>query len=134
MTFFFPDTKIQRSGYITNTTNIYNYPVQGFATGEIIPIALVYFWHKTRNLRLKIFSTVHDSIVSKVFDDDVQEAIKIAKECLTLDVYKFLEVVYGYKFVVPLGLGVKAGDYWGDDKATEYKWDIFPSGKEIERT
>lgn len=133
MTFYFPDTKVQRSGYITNTTNIYNYPVQGFATGEIIPIALIYFWHKTRNLALRIFSTIHDSIVSKARKDCVEEAIAIAKECLTLDVYKFLEVVYGYKFVVPLGLGVKAGSCWGDDKAKEYKWDIWPDGKEIMR-
>lgn len=133
MTFYFPDTKVQKSGYITNTTNIYNYPVQGFATGEIIPIALIYFWHKTRNLALHIFSTVHDSIVSKVHKDAVKGVMEIAKECLTTDVYRFLDVVYNYKFVVPLGLGVKAGDCWGDEKAVEYKWDVWPSGKEIQR-
>src|SRR5690606_8057341 len=63
MTFYFPGTKMHsRTGYIDNTTNIYNFPIQGFATGEIIPIALVYFWHKTRDLRVRIMAVIHDSI------------------------------------------------------------------------
>ena len=59
MKFYFPGTKMQASGYITNSTKIYNYPIQGFATGEIIPIALVCFWHRTRDLRVTIFNSVH---------------------------------------------------------------------------
>lgn len=134
ITFHFPGTKIQRSGYITNSTNIYNFPVQGFATGEIIPIAMVYFWHKTRNLKVRLYLTVHDSLISNVHKSDTAKAIEIAKECLTTDVYEYLERVYHYTFRVPLGLGVKAGKCWGDNEATEYKWDIWPDGHEIERT
>lgn len=134
MTFHFPGTKIQRSGYISNSTNIYNFPVQGFATGEIIPIAMVYFWHKTRNLRVKLYLTVHDSLISNVFKDDVDQVIDIAKECLTTDVYEYLDRVYHYKFVVPLGLEAKVGTFWSDGSIVERKWDVFPSGFEIERT
>ena len=132
MTFYFPGTKIQRSGYITNSTNIYNYPIQGFATGEIIPIALVYFWHKTRNMPVRIFSTIHDSIACKIkkgYEDEVTEA---AKQALTTDVYDFLSVVYKYEFRVPLGLGAKVGEFWG--KGDEKKWDITRDGTEIDRT
>lgn len=134
ITFYFPNTKIHsHTGYIDNTTNIYNFPVQGFATGEIIPIALVYFWHKTRDLRVRIFATIHDSIDTKTHKDDVEETTEIAKECLTLDVYRHLKAVYKYEMKVPLGLGVTAGTYWGDKTATEMKWDIFPNGEIVQR-
>lgn len=133
MTFFFPGTSIRSNGSITNTTNIYNFPIQGFATGEIIPIALVYFWHKTRSIRCRIMATIHDSIDTKTHKDDVEEATKIARECLTTDVYEHLDVVYKYEMITPLGLGVVAGKYWGDKTATEYKWDVTIDGTIIER-
>lgn len=135
MTFFFPGTKIHpRTGYIDNTTNIYNFPIQGFATGEIIPIALVYFWHKTRDLRVRIMATIHDSIDTKTHKDDVEQATAIARECLTMDVYRHLDKVYKYKMRVPLGLGATASKYWGDKTASERKWDVIPeTGEVIER-
>lgn len=131
MTFFFPDTKMDRNGYISNTTSIYNYPVQGFATGEIIPIALVFFWHRTRDMRCRIFCTVHDSIAAKVHKNDVEQVKQEAKQSLTHDVYDFLRRVYKYEFHVPLGLGSKCGTHWGT--GPEEKWDVFPDGTEIKR-
>ena len=105
---------------------------QGFATGEIIPLALVYFWHKTRELRVNIFVTIHDSIDSRVHKDDVEETIKIAKVCLTTDVYNHLNVVYGYNMRTPLGLGAKYGKHWNEGE--EIKWDLMPgTGEEIVR-
>lgn len=132
MIFYFPGTKMQRSGYITNSTNIYNYPVQGFATGEIIPLVLVYFWHRTRNLPVRIFSTIHDSIACKVKKGYSDEVLNAAKQAFTHDVYSHLLRVYNYKFRVPLGLGAKVSTHWGDTKE-EYKVDVFPDGTEIER-
>lgn len=130
MTFFFPAV-LQDSGYVTFTTQIYNFPIQGFATGEIIPLALVYFWHKTRQLRCNIFVTIHDSIDSRVHKDDVEAVDAIAVECLTTDVYAHLERVYNYKMRTPLGLGMKAGKHWGD--GDEKKYDVFPNGEVVER-
>lgn len=130
MTFYFP-AEVRRNGSISYQTNIYNYPIQGFATGEIIPIALVYFWHKTRELRCTIFVTIHDSIDARVHKDDVDEVTMLAKECLTTNVYEHLRVVYKYEMKTPLGLGAKAAKHWGEGK--ELKWDIFPDGTEIER-
>lgn len=129
MIFYWPDTVMKRGGYITNTTQIYNYPVQGFATGEIIPIALVHFWHRTKGMRIKIFTTIHDSIGSKVHKDEVEEYKEISKVSLTTDVYRFLREVYGYEFSVPLGVGVKVARNWAQTK-TEYAWNVWPDGKE----
>lgn len=132
MVFYFPGTKMQRSGYITNSTNIYNYPVQGFATGEIIPLVLVYFWHRTRNMDVRIFATIHDSIACKIKGGTFDEVMDVAKQAFTYDVYNHLLRVYGYKFRVPLGLGAKVSSHWGDTK-DEVKIDCWPDGREEKR-
>jgi DNA polymerase I-like protein with 3'-5' exonuclease and polymerase domains len=129
MVFYWPDTVRSRSGYISNTTQIYNYPVQGFATGEIIPIALVHFWHRTAGYRVRIFTTIHDSIGAKVHKDDVEVAKLLSKIALTTDVYRFLEEIYDYKFTVPLGVGFKVSRNWGYTK-TEHSWNVWPDGRE----
>ena len=131
MTFYFDATVSKRTGYISYTTQIYNFPVQGFATGEIIPIALVYFWHRTRNLRCDIFVTIHDSIDSRVHKDDVEAVDEIAIQSLTRDVYEYLERVYKYKLKTPLGLGMKHAKHWNE--GDEIKLDVFPNGEVIER-
>ena len=128
MMFFWPQVEM-RKGYITHTTEIYNLPVQGFATGEIIPIALVHFWHRIKGKRILILNTIHDSIISKVHKDVVEEYEEIAKVALTYDVYRFLHEVYGYDFKVPLGVGIKTGKHW-DESKVEKIWSVWPDGRE----
>ena len=131
ITFYFP-AEVQRSGYITYTTQIYNYPIQGLSTGEIIPLALVYFWHRSKHLRVETFLTIHDSIDARVHKDDREELDKIAVQSLTTDVYNHLRNVYQYTIRTPLGLGSKAGRHWGSGHET--KLDVFPCGKVVDRT
>lgn len=129
MRFYWPGTKMSRRGYIDNTTSISNYSVQGFATGEIIPIALVHFWHRSRGLNITIWNTIHDSIASR-FHRDVEPTYKIlSKHCLTTDVYNFLREVYHYEFKVPLGVGVKVAKNWGSATIEEI-WTVNPDGTE----
>lgn len=127
--FYWPDAKIYKSGYIKRTTEIFNLPISGFATGEIIPIALVYFWHRTRGMPVEIFNTVHDSICVRQPEEQVDETTAIAKQAMTLDVYDFLTKVYRYEFHVPLGFGMKSSKNWGTSK-TEHKWDVWREGYE----
>lgn len=124
-----PGTRMSRSGYIDNTTNISNYPIQGFATAEIIPIALVYFWHRSRNYRIVLWNTIHDSIASRVHKDEIEIYKAISKQSFTYDVYKFLREVYEYDFKLPLGVGIKIGDHWGVAPYEE-NWDVMPDGTE----
>jgi DNA polymerase I-like protein with 3'-5' exonuclease and polymerase domains len=127
MTFYWPGTKMNRGGYITNTTQIYNYPVQGFATGEIIPIALVHFWHRSAGAAIRIFTTIHDSIGAIVHKDAVEICKQLLKQSLTDDVYRYLREIYDYEFVTPLGVGVKASRNWGT-ASSESIWNVFPDG------
>lgn len=129
LTFHWPSVTISRSGYISYSTEIFNLPISGLATGEIIPLALVHFWHRIRGLRTQIFNTVHDSIIVRQPKEDVDMVTQIAKQAMTLDVYRFLSEVYKYDMHVPLGFGMKTGTHWGESK-TEHKWDVWRDGSE----
>lgn len=132
MRYYWPYAEMGRRGYVNVTSAVYNYPVQALATAEIIPIALVYFWHRLADEGLteyvRIVNTVHDSIVCEVHPDYTEQFRDLAKRCFTIDVYRYLRRVYGMAFKVPLGCGTKVGEYWG--KGKEVTWDVWPNGRE----
>ena len=70
--YFFPNVERLRSGSVTNSTAIKNYPVQGFATADLLPIALINLKKllTERNLKTIICNTVHDSIVLDVYPEE----------------------------------------------------------------
>lgn len=127
MIFYWPGTRPTGNGRVTNQTQIYNYPVQGFATGEIIPIALVHFWHRSRGTSIELFVTIHDSIGARVNDEEVELSKQLLRQSLTDDVYRYLREVYNYEFVTPLGVGVKASRNWGTADV-ECIWNVAPDG------
>lgn len=122
LSYYWPDTTMDRSGYVRNSTSICNYPVQAFATAEIIPIALTSFWHRIQEegLRMMIVNTVHDSIIVELPEEEVEDFHRLAQQCLIEDVYPYLEQVYGVKLTVPLGCGVSTGTHWGSKDETTY--------------
>lgn len=130
MRFYWPDTALQQrkygKPYITNTTSIFNYPVQSFATAEIIPIGLVFMWHlmKAAGMQSYIVNTVHDSIISELHPSETTQFATLALRSLTHDTYKYLKQVYNVSFTVPLGAEVKVGSHWGEGKGEA--WDVEP--------
>jgi DNA polymerase I-like protein with 3'-5' exonuclease and polymerase domains len=103
LSFYFPFCKLTSSGWITHTTNIYNYPVQGFATAEIIPIALVCAWHRMANWNSFLVNTVHDSIIAELHPSEVEAWHELARTCFISDTYSILRSLYGIELTVPLG-------------------------------
>ena len=112
-TFFFPDCHMQHSGYVTNSTNIKNIPVQHLATAEIIPIAVTYLWHAMKTMESFIVNTIHDSAIAELHPDEHEQFEVYCLHAFTTLVYFYLKEVYGIEFNVPLGIGVKIGDHWG---------------------
>lgn len=115
---------MDRSGYITNTTSICNYPVQAFATAEIIPAALVIMWHllKASGSRIYIINTIHDSIACEVHPEEVENFHTIAKWSLIDGTYAFIKRLYGIDLVCRLGCGIKVATHWGATKdETKYE-------------
>ena len=126
LVYYWPDTRMDDSGYIRNTTSICNYPVQAFATAEIIPIAVVCMWHllRTGGYKTYLVNTIHDSIVAYVHESEVELFHQLAQRCMIDEVYRVVEALYGIKLIVPLGCGVKVGKHWG--VADEVKYEARP--------
>jgi DNA polymerase I-like protein with 3'-5' exonuclease and polymerase domains len=131
MRYYWPYAKMGNDGYCNVTSAVYNYPVQALATAEIIPIALVYFWHRLRERGLedyiKLVNTVHDSVVSEVHPDYEREFERLAVD-VWHDVYCYLREVYGMEFSVPLGTEVNLGSHWAASGNYTKAYDVFPDG------
>lgn len=123
MVFYWPDCSVQRSGYISKTTEIFNYPVQSFSTAEIIPISLVCFWHRLKRSGLKMFltNTVHDSIVAELPPEEDEAFAELSRRSFLDDCPKYLRSNYGIDLYVPLGCEVKVGDFWSKGKGRKYE-------------
>lgn len=119
MRYYFNGVTVQPDGYISGQQKVFNYPIQGLATGEIIPIGLVYFWYRTRNLKLFIVNTVHDSIVCEVPQEEIELFRLLVVQSLTTDVYSYLERVYNITLKLPLGVSTKIGTHWGVSAFTD---------------
>lgn len=108
--YIFPDVERTFYGGANKYTQIVNYPVQGFATADIVPVAIIRLWNemRSRNLRSYLVLTVHDSIVADVHPEErglmVELLANIAK-------YAEEELIkrYAIKMFVPLGCEVKIG-------------------------
>lgn len=116
MRFYWPDTKMTGSGYVTNSTSICNYPVQGFATAEIIPIAITHQWHrmKAANMTSFLVNTIHDSSIGEINPKEIELYKKIGVKAYTTDVYNYLQEVYHIQFTAPLGVEIKLSPHWSD--------------------
>lgn len=119
--FYFPKAEIQRGGYITETTKIFNNPIQQLATADMVPLSLVLLWHLIIVLgeRCRLVNTVHDSAVAEVNRECLVDYKAMARWSFTDGVRGMLERLYGIKFTIPLGVGIKASEHWSDTKDEE---------------
>ena len=111
----FPDTQWTRWGTATNRTSICNYPVQGFATADILPICLVRLDKELRHYKSVICNTVHDSIVVDCHPDEEDTVVHILKSCM-LEVADDLKKRYNINYLMPVGIEIKKGKNWLDTK------------------
>lgn len=111
----FPDVVRKATGRVSHFTQIKNYPVQGFATADIVPIALLHIDQLLTGMQSCIVNTVHDSIVIDVHPDEERRVIDIIEETnQTLDT--LIASRWGVTFNVPLLLEAKIGPNWLDTK------------------
>lgn len=99
-------------------TELKNYPIQGFSTGDIVPLVLaqVYRWwiRMTPSVRQFILPvlTVHDSIVFDVHPDYYAFAMEEIPY-LMVQVKNYLEKLDIHDFDVTIKVGVSVGSSWG---------------------
>lgn len=115
--FSFPDVQRRRYGGVTYFTQIKNFPVQSFATADIVPISLIYIDKllTANKLQSCIVNTVHDSIVIDVHPDEVDMVLKVI-DTANRNLLKIVNNKWKLDFNVPLLLEAKIGPNWLDTK------------------
>jgi len=117
----FPDAKWTDWGSATNRTAICNYPVQGFATADLLPIALVELDKVMRKDKMKsvICNTVHDSIVLDVHPMEKDQCIKVLSDAM-LSISDGSKARYDIEYDMPIGIELKIGENWLDLSEVNY--------------
>jgi len=105
-------------------TKFKNYPIQGFATGDVVPEMLgrvnryLYSWKRTDNPLL--INTVHDSMLLDVPPNDnitsIMRHVVVDLQAILEDVPKALEERWGITTDLPFNVGFEVGDSWGTTK------------------
>ena len=112
----FPYAKYTSRGTAIGATSIKNYPVQGFATADLLPLALIRL-HKSLKAMIqpkaksKIINTVHDSIVMDVHPDEKEQMVYLMKESM-LCIPKECSEKFGIDFDMPIDIELKIGQDW----------------------
>lgn len=111
--YYFPNAKRFANGRISGATRVVNYPVQGFATGDIVPLACVRLYRRFRQLGLKskIILTVHDSIVVDTHPEEITE-VSEAFAWAMRDIQPEMKERWGHVPVLPLDLELDGGTNW----------------------
>jgi DNA polymerase I-like protein with 3'-5' exonuclease and polymerase domains len=92
---------------------IKNYPVQGFATGDVVPVVLIELEERLNHLQSCLVNTVHDSTVVDVHPEEKDEVLQIIDN-MNEGLNDLIEKAYGVVMNVPLLLESKIGPNWLD--------------------
>jgi DNA polymerase I-like protein with 3'-5' exonuclease and polymerase domains len=112
----FPYAKYTRYGTTVGATSIKNYPVQGFATADLLPLALIRL-HKSMKAmqkpvpKSKIINTVHDSIIMDVHPDEKDWMINLLQRSM-LCIPEECKEQFGIDFDMPIEIELKIGKDW----------------------
>ena len=109
----FPYVERTRYGTASHATSIKNYPVQGFATADLLPIALVRTHKAMKTLGLKslIINTVHDSIIIDVHPDEKTACITALQQGM-YSLVSECKKRYNIEYDMPIGTEFKIGEDW----------------------
>ena len=113
--FLFPDVQRQENGRVSYFTQIKNYPVQSFATADIVPLALLHIDSLLAYAKSCIVNTVHDSIVIDVHPHEERLVLQTIQKTND-DLPNLIAGKWGITFNVPLLLEAKIGPNWLDTK------------------
>lgn len=97
-----------------NLPDIKNYPVQSFATGDIVPVQLGRLFRALLPYRDKVLliNTVHDSVLLDCKKEFAEEACKIIKN--VLEYSSWMKDLWNIDFDLPLNVDISIGNSWYD--------------------
>jgi len=110
----FPWCTRKRNGSITYATQVKNYPVQGFATGDILPVTMIEMYRimkgliRDKGLKSKLVLTVHDSIIADTHPDEIDIMVDVFKKGFARTI-PALKERFNCDFNVPLDFDLEIG-------------------------
>lgn len=106
----FPHCTRRKHGSVSFHTQIKNYPVQGFATGDILPVTMIEIYRlmKKAKVRSRLCLTVHDSIVADVHPEEKEVMIQIFRDGFARTI-PALEERFKINFNLPLDMDLELG-------------------------
>lgn len=118
--FYWENPRRIGNGRISNATQVVNYPVQSFATADIVVLSCIRALRGFRKhqCRSKLILTVHDSIVVDVFPGEEQ----IVKQILSWAMTKVGEEIksrFNYKMIMPMDIEMTEGSNWMEQNEIE---------------
>ena len=109
----FPFARRMPWGSSSNSTQVKNYPVQGFATADIVPLTCIAVDNLMVQNKVKslLINTIHDSVLIDVHPGEEDMIIDIVKKGAR-NVVPMMKEHYDIDFNVPLDTDVKVGYNW----------------------
>jgi DNA polymerase I-like protein with 3'-5' exonuclease and polymerase domains len=95
---------------------IKNYPVQGFATADIVPMVLVEIYKRLDGMQSVVVNSVHDSIVIDIHPEEEKKVLEVIDN-VQKQLHNMIKARWNIEFNVPLLLEAKLGPNWLDQKA-----------------
>jgi DNA polymerase I-like protein with 3'-5' exonuclease and polymerase domains len=113
--YYFPNIYRRKDGSSTQSTAVKNYPVQGFATADIVPIACINVWNllKQNNMKTLLINTVHDSVILDVHPEEYSQVLDCLNQGFS-GIKESLKERFDCDLNVPLDFEIKSGSNWLD--------------------
>jgi DNA polymerase I-like protein with 3'-5' exonuclease and polymerase domains len=115
----FPYTKRNFYGYVNGTTQIVNYPVQGFATADLVPLGIMavelamweYELKHNMKFRSVLILTVHDSLEIDLHPEEKEIMLNLVAKAM-VDLNTMCMKYYNLDFQYPIEVEIKCGPTW----------------------
>jgi DNA polymerase I-like protein with 3'-5' exonuclease and polymerase domains len=113
----FPYAKRMLWGGSSYATQIKNYPVQGFATADIVPVAGIALYRAmvTMGVQSKLILEVHDELVVDCYPGEREIMTHLYQESMG-QVHRLMKERYDINMNVPIDIEISAGPNWLEKK------------------
>ena len=106
--------------YTFSPTELKNYPVQGLATGDIVPLMLgIVFRELIYTPEVKLINTIHDSILLDCSNKAVLDGVIENVKRLLDNTHNYYQMTFGIPLALKLSAGVSMGKNWFEMKELE---------------
>lgn len=103
--------------YSFSPTELKNYPIQGLATGDIVPMMLGILFRELKDLtNVKLVNTVHDSILFDVSNQAIKDGIISKIKAVLNNTHVYYEKTFGVPLSLKLSAGCQLGQNWYEMK------------------